>query len=155
MPEMGVPFVSSVTVKVVDSPGFSVRVAGLIETCTVPPATEASLRGSTELLERIKAMITPILMIKIPPSVIMMALGDRSEVASVFGTVALYSAVTVLTKSSVILSAFLVVARLLVASSVVCAKTWLVKMIGFKPAIESRLTKLLPLGLSVISAKSA
>lgn len=86
MPEIGVPLVSSVTVRVVDSPAASVLEVGLIDTSTVPPGTEAFLRGSTELLESTKAMMTPTDMTRMPPRVIMMALGDRRLSVNEFGT---------------------------------------------------------------------
>lgn len=87
IPEIGVPFVSRVTVTVVDSPGFKVLAVGLSDTSTVPPGTDALFRGSTELLETTKAIMTPILMMSMPPRVIMMAFGERRLVASESGTV--------------------------------------------------------------------
>ena len=155
IPEIGVPLVSSDTVSVVDSPGLSVLAAGLMETSTVPPGIEAFFRGSTDLLERTRAMITPTLITSIPARVIMIALGERSVVVSVFGTILLYSAVNVLRKSSVILSAFFVVAMLLVVSNTVLTRICFEKTAGFNPTIESNPLKSLPSGLSVSKAKSA
>lgn len=87
MPEIGVPLVSSVTVTVVDSPEFKVLADGLSDTSTVPPGTDALFLGSTELLETTKATITPTLIIKIPPRVMIMAFGERRLVARKFGTI--------------------------------------------------------------------